>query len=117
MRHLARRLARLETHVDRHEDRLPWAEVHAALSRQQARVRLALCQRLGVDAGDPRVVEAMTWLVGDDPVRVAQDAEILARWRRVHGRREAPEEVRQRLAQRLEAMARRAAGVRRPEAT
>jgi hypothetical protein len=107
MAHLARRLTRLETHLSRADAGLPWADVHDALARQQARARLTLCRRLGVDSRDPRLVDAVTLLLGDDEARSAHDAELIARWRRVHGLDDDPGEVRQRLAQRLEAMARR----------
>jgi hypothetical protein len=107
MGNLARRLSHLETRLAPPEDRLAWVDVQAAMTRQQARARVRLCQRLGVDASDPRVAEAIARLAGDDEARSAQDAELIARWRRVHGLRADAGEVRRRLAQRLEAMARR----------
>jgi hypothetical protein len=105
MRHLARRLARVEAHVDRHEDRLPWADVHDALARQQARVRIKLCQYLGVAASDRRVAEAISLLAGDDEARIAQDAEVMARWRRQQGITVDLAESRQRVTTRLNALA------------
>ena len=107
---LARRLARLEAHQRREEARLPWAEVHAARARQQARLRLKLGRLLQMDDRHPWVMEAMARLVGDDPARVAQDAELVAGWSRQQGREgsaEAPGAARQRLAQRLDSMGRR----------
>jgi hypothetical protein len=104
---LQRRLTRLERALDRRTDSLPWADVSHALVRQQARARLKLCQCLGVDAGDRRVVEAISLLAGDDEALIAQDAEIIARWQRQQGLTIDLAEIRQRLARRLEAMARR----------
>jgi hypothetical protein len=104
---LERRLTRLETPLTCDDDRLAWADVHQALVRQQARTRLTLCTRVGVDVQDPRVVEAMTWLVGDDPARMAQDVEFMARWPRQQGLTEDVGDVRSRLAPRLESLARR----------
>ena len=81
--------------------------MHQALARQQARARLTLCQCLDVDPRDARLMDAMTWLVGDDPLRVAQDVDTIARWHRAQGLPEDTGDIRQRLAQRLEAIARR----------
>jgi hypothetical protein len=107
MANLARRLTRVETRLTCADTRLPWAEVHDALARQQARARLTLCQRLGVDANDPRVAEARSLLAGDDAARRARDAELIARWRRQQGLTEDLAEIRPRVTKRLEAMARR----------
>jgi hypothetical protein len=107
MTNYKRRLTRLETHIDVDEDRMAWADVHHALQRQTARALLAMGNRLGVDPNDPRLVEALTWLMGDDPARVAQDVEIITRWRRQQGITIDTGEVRQHLSACLEAMARR----------
>ena len=101
-----RRLACLEARLTVH-DGVAWADVHAALMRQQARARLAIGKRLDVDPRDPRMVEALTWLVGDDPARVAQDADIITRWRHQQGIPADTGEARQRVTERLDAMARR----------
>jgi hypothetical protein len=107
MTDVQRRLARLEAQMNRQADRLVWADVHAAEARQRARVCLALGKRLGVDASDPRMVDARMWLTGDDPAQVAQDAELVARWSRQQGIPADTGEVRQRVTERLEVMARR----------
>jgi len=104
---IERRLTRLAMHLTRDEDRLAWADVHNALARQQARARLAVCRRLDVDPHDSRVMDAMSWLGGDDPARVAQDVETIARWRRQQDIPAEAGEARQRLAERLDEMARR----------
>ena len=65
MTNYERRLTRLETQMDVHENGMAWADVHHALQRQTARARLTLCQRLDVDPRDPRVVEAVTGYVRD----------------------------------------------------
>ena len=93
--------------MDVDEDRMAWADVHHALQRQQARVRLTLCQRLDMDPHDARVVGALTWLIGDDPTRKSQDREIIARWRRQQGIHADTAAVRQRFTERIEVMARR----------
>ena len=107
MTNYERRLACLEACLTVHDNDVAWADVHAALMRQQARVRLTLCQRLDVDPHDPRLVEALTWLVGDDPAQVRQDKDIISRWRRQQGITVDTSAVRPRLTARLEAMARR----------
>ena len=113
---LARRLTRLEARLIRDEARLPWAEVHAALRRQGARARLVIGARLGLDASHPCLADASALLVGDDPARRAADDELTACWRRAQGMAEAPGAARQRLVQRLEAMA-RLPTIKRPEET
>jgi hypothetical protein len=108
MTNAERRLTRLEAHMDVDDHGMAWADVHHALQRQQARALLTLCQRLDVDPHDPRVVEALMWLVGDEPTRVRQDEEIIARWQRQQGITADTGGVRQRLTERLDEMARRA---------
>jgi hypothetical protein len=105
MANLKRRLSQMEMRLTPAEDRLAWLDVHDAVARQQARARLTLCRRLGVDTRDPRVVEAVTRLAGDDEARIAEDAEIIARWQRQQGMTIDLAEIRQRLAKRLDAMA------------
>ena len=107
MTHHERRLRTVEARLTVHENGVAWADVHLALMRQQARARLTICQRLDVDPNDPRVMDAMTWLVGDDPLRVSQDMETIAQWRRAQGIPADTGEARQRVTTRLEAMARR----------
>ncbi len=107
MTNLQYRLSQLKMRLTRDDALRARADVHDALVRQGARARLKICQRLGVDASDPRVVEAVTRLAGDDAARSAHDAELIARWRRAQGIVEDAGEIRERLAQRLEAMARR----------
>ena len=109
MSHLERRLSRLEAQRDVGDDGVAWADVHHALQRQTVRARLTICQRLGVDPRDPRMVEAITWLVGDDPACIAQDADIIARWRHQQGIPADRGDVRQRVTERLDEMARRLA--------
>ena len=60
-----------------------------------------------MDPRDPRMVEALTWLVGDDPARVSQDAEIITRWRYQQGLPADTGNVRQRVTARIDTMARR----------
>jgi hypothetical protein len=107
MTNYEQRLTILEVHLDGHENSVAWADVHHALQRQTARARLTLCQRLDVDPRDPRVVEAVTWLIGDDPTRESQDREIIARWRRQQGIHADTGDVRQRFTERIDAMASR----------
>ena len=98
MAEIERRLTRLETQLAPDEARLVWADMHNALAWLQARARLAVCHRLDVDARDPRVIDAMSWLGGDDPALVTQDVETIARWRRQQGIPAEAGEARQRLA-------------------
>jgi hypothetical protein len=107
MTNAERRLTRLEAHMDVDDHGMAWADVHHALQRQQARAVLTLCQRLDVDPRDPRVVEAVTWLIGDDPTRESQDREIIARWRRQQGIHADTGDVRQRFTERIDTMASR----------
>ena len=109
MSDLARRLACVEAQMHQKADRLAWATVHAALSRQAARARLAIGHRLGMDARDPRLVDAMALLMGDEAAQVAQDMEMIARWHRQQGIPDESRGARERLAQRLDEMARRLA--------
>jgi hypothetical protein len=101
------RLARLETSLTAADDPQPWAEVDAAQRRQTARVRLRLGRRLGLEASDPLMVEALTWLADDDPVRMAEDDGLIARWHHARGMTEHVRGARERLMQRLNEMARR----------
>jgi predicted glycoside hydrolase/deacetylase ChbG (UPF0249 family) len=102
-----RRLTRLEAQRDVDTDCVAWADVHAAMMRQQARARLAIGQHLDLDPGNPCLVDALMWLSGDNPARIAQDVEITARWQRQHGIRADTGDVRQRFTERLDAMTRR----------
>ena len=105
MSDLARRLARVEAQMTQQADRLAWAAVHAARSRQGARARLAIGHRLGMDANDPRLVDAVTLLAGDTPAQADYDAETIARGRGQHGIPDESGGARERLAKRLEDMA------------
>jgi hypothetical protein len=106
--HLKRRLATLEAQMAPHaRHQVTWAEMHAAVQRQQARVRLKVCRRLGVEAMDPRVMRVEAQLVPDSPEQRAQDEETLDRWRQQQGRPPDHGEIRERIVQRLETMARR----------
>jgi hypothetical protein len=107
MGNLERRLMQLETRMTSDADHVPWADVYAATRRQQARALLALAKRLGMDADDLRLREAMSWLQGDDPLRVRQDAEMVARWHRQQGITVDTAGARQRITARLALMARR----------
>jgi hypothetical protein len=103
MTDVQRRLQRLEAH----DTRLAWADVHTALMRHQARARLAICRRLGIDDGDTRLVDAMDGLQGDTPDLARQDGETVAHWQRRHGVTIDRQGARRRITARLDAMARR----------
>ena len=107
---LERRLASLETALACDEAVLAWAEVHNAQRRQAARAWLVLGARLGMDASDPRLLEANALLVGDTPARRAADDDLATRWDRQQGIAKGPGTARERWAQRLAMMARRTEG-------
>jgi hypothetical protein len=97
--HLKRWIARLEAQMNPHKRHpVTWAEMPAAVQRQQARVRLQGCRRLGLDEMDPRVMRAAARLVHDSPEPRAQDAETRHRWRQQQGISPDHGEVRQRIA-------------------
>ena len=76
-----------------------WAQVHAARERYTARVRRKLARLLGVEATATDVDEC--------PRQIQEDEQILARWRQSQGLTEDPGDVRGRIVQRLDDMARR----------
>jgi hypothetical protein len=105
MSSLVHRLARLEAAAAQEaKSRQVWDAWHVAYQRAQARARLKLCTHLGIEATDPRRIEAAACLGDDRPAQQAQDAALLAR---SDGRHDAPGAIRARLARRLEDMARR----------
>lgn len=63
----AHRLRRLEAAAHGRSDRLAWADVHAALTRQQAKARLMVYRAMRSDAADPRQAEALAMLRADSP--------------------------------------------------
>jgi hypothetical protein len=107
MNHYERRLRIVEERLTVQDNDVAWVDVHGALTREQARIRLAIGNSLGVDPADPRLLNAQAWLVGDDPAQAGQDEEIIARWRRQQGITVDAGQARQRVIERLEAMARR----------
>jgi hypothetical protein len=107
MANLQRRLTQLEARLTRDHGPLAWGDVCDAYARVAARASVKICRRLGIDASDPRVAEEMSRLVGDDEARIARDQALLARWRDQQGLPIDGEGARQRLAARLDAMARR----------
>jgi hypothetical protein len=84
-----------------------WTAVHLTLQRVQSRARLQMCAHLGIDATDPRVLDATACLTEDTPAQRAQDIETLARWRQQQGIPDDSPGARARLTARLETMARR----------
>ena len=106
MASLQRRLERLEAAIAQ-QDTPAWLEVDAALTRQTARVRLVVGERLGTAADHFAMVDARKTLGEDTPEREAADLETINRWRRVHRIPEPPGDVRQRLLEKIDAIARR----------
>ena len=106
MANFQRRLARLEA-ARAHQDTPAWPAVDAALRRQTARVRLVVGERLGTAADHFAMVDARKTLGEDTPEREAADLETINRWRRVHRTPEPPGDVRQRLLEKIDAIARR----------
>jgi hypothetical protein len=107
MAHLRRRIEQLEEKMEQHDAQLAWPEVDAALTRQTARVRLVVGERLGTTADHYAMLDARMRLGEDTPEREAADLETISRWHRVHGLRDDTGDVRQRLMLRLDAIARR----------
>src|SRR5919108_5782793 len=95
MTYLQRRLERLESMSAQH-NAPPWPAVDAALTRQTARVRLVLCERLETEDDHYAIVAARETLGEDTPEQAAADLDVINRWHRVHGLRE-DSDVRQRL--------------------
>ena len=106
MANLRRRLERLEAAQAR-QDTPAWPEVDAALRRQTARVRLVVGERLGTETDHYAMVHVQEILRDDTPEREASDRELIGRWRRVHRTPEPPGDVRQRLLEKIDAIARR----------
>jgi hypothetical protein len=104
MRHLHRRLTRLETRVT--SPQIPWADLAAAIIRSQARVLLQVCARLGIDPEDTRVMEAATHLVHDTEAQRRADDTLIHAYRPPHD----AGDVRARIMQRLDEMATRLGG-------
>ena len=86
---------------------LSWTTVHAAERRRQARVRLTIARCLEVSDTYPGVAEARMVLAEDAPEQAAHDAALVCRWRQAHGIVVGAAGARARIAERLEAMARR----------
>jgi hypothetical protein len=103
---LQRRLERLEA-ASAQQDTPAWPEVDAALRRQTARVRLVVGERLGTAADHYAMVDARETLGEDTPEQEAADLELISRWRCVHRTAEVPGDVRQRLREKIDAIARR----------
>jgi hypothetical protein len=110
MTNLQRRMESLEEAMDRRDAQVAWPEVGAALRRQQARVRLKVCRRLGLDPDDCCVREAAALLIDDTAELTAQDAAMVQRWCRQEGIVTEHRGVRQRLMQKFDAIARRLKG-------
>jgi hypothetical protein len=103
-----RRLDKLEARLD--ADEAPaWRVVDAALTRQTARIRLVVGERLGTAADHVVMIAARETLGVDTCEREAADLEVIHRWRRVHPTPEPPGDVRQRLLDKIEQIASRLA--------
>jgi ATP-dependent exoDNAse (exonuclease V) beta subunit len=86
---------------------LSWPVFLTAQRRMQARVRLTIARRLGVDDTHPSLAEALLALAEEAPEQAARDEALVRRWCQAHGIAGEAAGARAHVAARLEAMARR----------
>ncbi len=107
MAQLRRQIEQFEEKMEQHDAQLAWPEVDAALTRQTARVRLVVCERLGTAADHYAMLDARMQLGVDTPGQEAADLGLINRWNRVPRTPEASGDARQRLLEKTDAIDRR----------